>query len=101
MNRFEKIVEIIFSSIDEINEQQPASRQLEKSEDTVLFGRSGKLDSLGLVNLIIATELGIEEELRAAITLADERAISQENSPFKTVRTFAEYIVNRLEEQPQ
>ena len=92
MIKNEKIIQVIFSAIDEVNQQLPKEQQLEKSIDTVLFSSSGKLDSLGLVNLIVATEQRIEEEFDVTITLADERAMSQENSPFRTIGTLADYI---------
>jgi acyl carrier protein len=65
---------------------------LAKSADTVLFGKSGSLDSLGLVNLIVAVEQGLEETFEASLTLADERAMSQKNSPFRNVNALAEYV---------
>ena len=87
-----KIIQVIFSAIDEINQQLPKEQRLEKSIDAVLFGRSGKLDSLGLVNLIVATEQKIEEQFGVTMNLADERTMALENSPFETVRTLADHI---------
>lgn len=47
-------------------------KKKDKSIDTILFGRSGKLDSLELVNLIITIEQKIEEKLGTTITIADK-----------------------------
>lgn len=66
--------------------------------DTPLFGKGGKLDSLGLVNLIVLTEQKLEEEFDVSISLADERAMSMESSPFATVQTFSDYVEQRLAE---
>jgi len=99
MSRNEKVIKLLFSIVDEINQQLPKDRQLKKSVDTVLFGKSGELDSLGLVNFIVATEQKIEEEFEIAISLTDERAMSQKNSPFKTIGTFADYITLLLKER--
>jgi len=98
MTTKERITQVILSAIDEVNMQLPKEQQLDKFVDTVLFGSSGKLDSLGLVTLIIATEQKIEQELGITITLADERAISQKNSPFRTIGTLADYSSLLLEE---
>ena len=95
----EKIIEVLYSAIDEINELKPLEEQLEKSLDTVLFGSSGKLDSLGLVNLIVTTEEKIEDEFDISITLADERAMSKSDSPFKTVESLVNYINILLQEE--
>ena len=98
MTHQNQILRLIFSAVDEINQQLAKDQQLERSIDTVLFGRSGKLDSLGLVNLIVATEQKIEEEFEVVITIADEKAMSQKHSPFKTIGSLADYISLLLKE---
>lgn len=98
LQKNERIIQAIFSAINEINQELPKEQQLNKSVDTILFGKSGKLDSFGLVNLIVLTEQRIEEEFGITITIADEKAMSQKKSPFKTVRTLANYISLLLKE---
>ena len=93
------VLQLIFKTIDEINETLPDDSQLEKSTQTQLLGRQGKLDSLGLVSFIILLEQHITEELNTAITLADEKAISRSKSPFRTVETLADYTLELLEEK--
>jgi D-alanine--poly(phosphoribitol) ligase subunit 2 len=88
----EKIKQAIFNSIEEINQQLENKDQLEKNIETVLFGENGVLDSLGLINLVVAVEQSIEDEFDVTITLADERAMSQQTSPFRTVGTMTDYI---------
>ena len=85
--------------IDKFNEESTDEIQLIKSSHTVLFGQGSKLDSMGLINLIVAVEQSVEDEFDITITLADERAMSQENSPFRTVGSLADYIELLLEEK--
>ena len=94
-----KILETIYDSIDELNEQLSNEQQLTKSTKTVLFGNNRQLDSLGLVNLLVIMEQNIEEEFDVSITIADERAISQKRSPFRTIDTLADYIDMFLKEK--
>ena len=82
---------LLFEVIDELNDQLPADQRLEKSPDTPLLGEGAALDSLGFVTLIVNAEAKIEERLGQAVTLADERAMSLSQSPFRTVETFADY----------
>ncbi len=98
MSSRDRVIQIIFGAVEELNGQRPKEQQLEKSTDTVLFGSSGKLDSLGLFTLIMATEENICNEFGVTITLADDRAMSQEESPFRTIRTLADYISLLLNE---
>lgn len=67
--------------------------------DTLLFGESGLLDSVGLVSLIVAVEQEIEGDLGASIVLADERAMSQASSPFRTVGALADYAATLVQEE--
>jgi D-alanine--poly(phosphoribitol) ligase subunit 2 len=94
----EKLIQAIFKGIREFNEQQPEDQHLTESLDTVLFGRSGILDSLGLVNFIIAIEEQLEDEFDITLILTDEKAMSQKNSPFKTIETLVEYITKLMME---
>lgn len=91
-----RIVQILFNAIDELNQQLPKEQHLKKSTDTALLGQ---LDSLGLINLIVATEQGVEENFGTSITLADERTLAQENSPLKNIGTFADHVALLLGEK--
>jgi len=94
----EKIVKVLFRTVDEFNGQMPKSQNLSKSLETNLYGKKGKLDSLGLVNFIVAVESALEEEFGVTVTLADERAMSLRNSPFRTIGVLADYVSSLLEE---
>ena len=98
MDSNNKVLNIIFLAIDEMNEVLTPKEQLTKSEETVLYGSEGKIDSLGLINLIIMVEQNIEDEFNHTITLASEKAMSQKHSPFRTIGTLADYIDMLLKE---
>ena len=85
-------LQLIYEAIDEINQDTDSSEKIEKNEDTIIFGMESALDSIGLVNFITIIEQKLEEETGLFITIADERAMSMETSPFKTVNTLKEYI---------
>ena len=95
----EKIIKILYSSIDEINKLYSENKKMEKSTKTVLFGSSGSLDSLGLVNFIVSTEEKIQDEFDVLISLADERAMSKSETPFRTVGSLINYIEMLLLEE--
>ena len=87
------VLEAIFRAIDEVNDLFPKKLGLAKSPDTVLFGNSSDLDSMGLVSLIVATEQQLRDRHGLDVTLADERAVSRNSSPFRTVASLADYIL--------
>jgi len=94
----QEIQNIIFTSMKQLNEQFPAEKQLELKPGTLLFGKGSLLDSLGLVNLIVLVEENVQDATGKSISLADERAMSQKSSPFRTVQTLSEYIQTLLVE---
>ncbi len=94
-----KILKGIYVAIDEVNEQLPEDQNLEKSLETVLLGSSGKLESINLVNLLVAIEENIEETFGIPISITDERAVSEKNSPFRTVETLCNFVLNLLDEK--
>lgn len=89
----------IYASVDEINALRAPADQVEKSPDTPLTGRESRLDSLGLVNFIVALEQAVEDATGVTVDLSDGRALAQENSPFRTIGTLAAYIGQLLEEK--
>jgi acyl carrier protein len=97
MADIKEITGSLFNVIDEFNRTLPPEKRLMKAPDTILAGKNG-LDSLGLVNLIVATEQRIQDDFGIPISLADERAMSQEKSPFSTVDTLVNYIALLLKE---
>ncbi len=87
----DRIETAIFEAMDEVNAVLPDSMQLERTFDAVIFGRGGKLDSLGLVNFVLA----VEEKLTTLglnVSLTDERAMSQTRSPFRTVAALTAFV---------
>lgn len=94
-----QVVKLIVAQASELNQQMVHKIPVEQGVDAPLYGSQGTLDSVGLVTLIVAVEQAIEDELDATITLADEKAMSQKNSPFQTIGTLANYIVNLLNEE--
>jgi acyl carrier protein len=95
---FDDVMKVVLESVAELNLQLDASQQLELTPDTQLFGRGSRLDSLGLVNLIVLVEEKAADTFEKSVTIADERAMSQKSSPFRTVRTLSEYLFGLLKE---
>ncbi|NQY32963.1 MAG: hypothetical protein HRT56_07305 [Coraliomargarita sp.] len=69
----------------------------EPDGSSALYGNNGPLDSMALVNLIADLEDALADKYDASITLADEKAMSARNSPFKDVRSLAQAVIERIE----
>jgi len=68
------------------------------SEDMRLLGRDALVDSLGLVTILASFEADINDTFGTEIVLADERAMSMERSPFRTVSSLVDYACALLDE---
>ena len=67
-------------------------------EGTVLYGEKGILDSMGLVTLLVEVEQMVVDALDVDITIGDERALSRTRSPFRTVGSLADYVIELVRE---
>jgi acyl carrier protein len=92
----ERVQQAVYRAVDELNKQLPKGISVNKSPDAVLYGKTGKLESIDVVTLIMEVEDQIKAEFGASITIADDRAMSRENSPFLTVGTLTDYVAELL-----
>jgi hypothetical protein len=80
-----QIVSLIVERLRDLDAVLLGRLHLDASQETRLFGPQGILDSMGLVALIVDVEEAIADQTGVAITLGDDRAVSQSSSPFRTV----------------
>lgn len=91
----QEIIDLIIETANELGEDEIGiSGNL--AEDTILFGKEGVLDSMGLVTLIVAVEQAIEDKFDVSPGLADEKAMSQAKSPYRSVATLADYACSQI-----
>ncbi len=93
----EKIMEIIIDAISDLNEELQYDTLNTVNRETPIFNGEYAIDSLSLVRLVTTLESRIANEFDPKITLADEKVMSQRNSPFKTAGTIADFIAEKLD----
>jgi len=99
-----ELKKIVISSLQDILSEQDENGEIpvaDFNESTYLIGRRSFLDSLTLVSVIVDIEQKVNDEYGVSISIADERAMSQEKSPFRTIGTLAEYVKLLIKEQKQ
>ena len=87
------VLEVIFKALNNLNDELDDSDKFEVNENTCLFGADAELDSLSLVSVIVDVEGDISDLLGHSISLTDDRAMSQEISPFFNVKSLLAYIM--------
>ena len=93
----ERIEKAVFEAIDELNAQLPKGLVIEKNADAALYGKSGKLESLDFVALIVEVETKVQNEFGVDFFLSDENLLSKESSPFTTVGTLIDHLQEALD----
>ena len=89
---------LIFKALEALNAEREESEKLPISTETPLFGTDSQLDSLSFVSLIsdVETSLGIDHGLN--VSLANDRALSRPESPYETVATLRDYVMELVRE---
>ncbi len=64
--------------------------------DSALYGEGGALDSMALVNLIADIEEALAEKFNISIALADEKAMSAKNSPYRSISSLTDAVIERM-----
>lgn len=100
MSTEDRIRRVLSVTVEETNRELPPDRQLADAIDTELFGESGVLDSLQLVTFVLVLEDHLRDEFQQPISLTDDRAMSQRNSPFRSLRSLATYLQTVVEPAP-
>jgi hypothetical protein len=90
--------DFLYPAADDVRHRALNPELVAKSPETKLFGPDGTLDSLGLVAFLVSVEQRVAEKLGVSLTLANENAMSQKKSPFRTMRSLAGYIEELLAE---
>ncbi|GIX15432.1 MAG: hypothetical protein KatS3mg118_3391 [Paracoccaceae bacterium] len=89
----------IRGAVAEINLSLPEGSRIPDDPDAVLFGDGGVVDSVGLVNLVMAAEAHLSDATGLDLVLASEAAMSRRRSPYRSLRALAEYAVEMARAQ--
>lgn len=90
------VEEIIMNSLKTINEELDEEEKVEIGPESGLFGVGCPLDSLSLVSLIVDVEEEINARVKEPVALMDDMAVMREPSPFGSVKSLKEYIMELL-----
>lgn len=60
--------------------------------DRPLIGRNGQLDSIEFVRFLIAVETQVNLHFDTFVSVVDDKALSEKNSPFASLSSLAKYI---------
>jgi acyl carrier protein len=88
----DQALQLVYDAIDSVNPLLPQSRRLAKAPETILVGPSGQLDSLGIINFLLALEERASDAAGTPVQLLDDTALIAEHARFRTVDALARYL---------
>jgi hypothetical protein len=94
----ERILEIILNILKEIGEDIDDKNLKRANENSYLYGKSKILDSLMFVRFISELEEQISKEFNQSIVILGSDNLKSEESPFQSVISLADYIINILQQ---
>ena len=97
MPSYQEVEALVIKTVTSLSEDFEIKMAALLEGKSPLYGNNGPLDSLALVNLISDLEDLVSEEYDSIITLADEKAMSARNSPFLTIQTLSQAVIDRME----
>ncbi len=83
----------VTTAAEEINLSMAPETQISTDPDAVLFGEGSPLDSVGLVQVVMAAEATLADATGLDIVLASEAAMSRKRSPYRSLKLLVEYAV--------
>lgn len=91
-----QVLELVLTTVGQEADDVGYDELRAPTAETPLFGGDAGVDSLSLVRLVAAVERAAQVRFGKNIVLADERAMSMRNSPFRTAGSLAELLYARL-----
>lgn len=90
---YETALSAVQEAAKEINLSRSAEEAISTDPDAVLYGEGSSLDSVGLVQVVMAAEAHVADASGIDLVLASEAAMSRKRSPYRALRYLAEYAV--------
>lgn len=95
------LVTKMIDMLREAVETEGDGENIKVAADSSLVGGDAILSSMGLVSFIMDVEGELESEHDIQVTLVNESALSRRHSPFRTVDSLADYVLELVGEQQQ
>ena len=94
----DKVFALVSSALAELNDELEYDSLRDIHEETPVFGGDEGIDSLSLVTLVANLEHEVAQAFDKKVVLADEKVMSERNTPFKTAGTLTDFISRQLGE---
>ncbi len=88
-----QVIELLLAVFDQFKKTLPLQKQLKATPEMGLLEGGADLDSLEILNFLIAVEKRIKEHFGVKVVIFNLNAISQKSNPFASLDSLADYIL--------
>jgi hypothetical protein len=92
----ESLMKCIEDALEEINTRRVEKIPANVLNNIYLYGQHGVFDSMQLINFLMIVEENIADRIGAAISIVSEKAVSRRVSPFRSVSTLMDYLLEEI-----
>lgn len=93
-----EVKEIIKAAVEELNEQLDNDKKLEYNPDLRLIGKQSSIESMDFVTLVTIIEELVSDRLNKDIRVVSDKAFSRERSPFSSLGSLTDFVVELVKE---
>jgi acetyltransferase-like isoleucine patch superfamily enzyme len=91
-----RIVALVLRAVAEVNRMLPDGGRLREDTSCALVQPQGPLDSLGVINLLVAVEDQVEADFGRRPNLTEMGVTSEDSSPLSSIGSLAKFVAERL-----
>lgn len=91
------IIKAIKNNVDLSDEQE--NILLENPDNFTILGMYDNIDSLDLVSILVEVESQVIDMYSITIMLSSDKAMSQQNSPFRDVKSLVIFLIEEFENE--
>jgi acyl carrier protein len=88
------LLPVIYRAVEEVNQTLPPAKRIATAPETPLRGH---LDSLALVNLLVAVEEQVDLAFQRPVDLTNQRNLPPGEHPLSSLDSLARYVEHRLQ----
>lgn len=91
----DRLLQIVFEVLDEINETRPASERIARDPHAPLAA-SGQLDSLAMISILVGLDERLQREFNVGVDVVALMALPVSDSPMLSVDSLMAHLLEKV-----
>ena len=92
-----EMMQVVLEAVAEVNRLLPPEQQVPTAAETLLAAEGGHLDSMGVVNLIVALDAALARRFGTTLSITEDMTLFGDAHPLETIGSLAACLKEKLE----